>query len=143
MWRETEIALRQVITTKMFEQYGERWIDELEKKRPNLKAIFEKCRQFQQKEEKSFGSRASRNLIDFTYPNDLFDIIFAEWSIFGTIFKKDKNYWGQCIQLLTKIRNPLAHNRDQTLYDYERQIAEGYCKEILAILKEQKEEPNL
>jgi len=143
LWRETEIALRQVITTKMFEQYGERWIDELEKKRPNLKAIFEKCRQFQQKEEKSFGSRASRNLIDFTYPNDLFDIIFAEWSIFGTIFKKDKNYWGQCIQLLTKIRNPLAHNRDQTLYDYERQIAEGYCKEILAILKEQKEEPNL
>ena len=27
--------------------------------------------------------------------------------------------------------NPLAHNRDESLQEYERQIAEGYCNEIL------------
>ena len=136
LWRDTEIALRSLITTAMLEQYGEQWIEKLEKARPNLKPVFEKCREAQQKEEKSFGSRASRNLLDFTYPQDLFAIIFAEWnSFFKAIFGKDKSYWNQRAQLLAKIRNPLAHNRDKALYDYERQIAEGYCKEILAILK--------
>ncbi len=135
LWRETELALRNLITTTMLKHYGEHWIDRLEKARPNLKPIFEKCRDAQQKEEKSFGSRASRNLIDFTYPQDLFAIIFAEWNIFKAVFGKDKSYWDQRAQLLAKIRTPLAHNRDEALYDYERQIAEGYCKEILAILK--------
>ncbi len=136
IWRETEIALRNIITTKMLEQHGEHWIDKVEKARPNLKPIFEACREAQQKEEKSFGGRASRNLIDFTYPQDLFAIIFAEWNIFKSIFRKDKGYWVQRAQLLGKIRNPLAHNRDEALADYERQVAEGYCKEILATLQQ-------
>jgi len=135
LWRETEVALRRVITQQMLHHYGEQWIEKLIRARPSLKTVFERCEQAQQKEEKSFGSRASHNLIDFTYPRDLFDIIFAEWAIFKDIFGKDKNYWDQRAQLLSKIRNPLAHNRDQALYDYERQTAEGYCKEILSILE--------
>jgi hypothetical protein len=134
VWRETERALRHLVTNTMLSQYGEGWIKRLEKARPHLKTIFDSCREAQQKETKSFGSRASQNLIDFTYPRELFDIIFAEWNTFKGIFGKDKNYWDQRAQLLSRIRNPLAHNRDESLYDYERQIAEGYCKEILAII---------
>jgi len=133
IWSETERALRQLITTTMFDRYGERWATKLEQARPNLKPIFERCREAQQREEKSFGSRASRNLIDFTYPQDLFTILFAEWNTFKSVLGKDKSYWDQRAQLLAKIRNPLAHNRDEVLYDYERQIAEGYCKEILSL----------
>lgn len=136
LWRDTEIALRRVVTEKMMERYGEQWVDKLCKAKPNLKPIFERCVEAQQKEERSFGSRASRNLIDFTYPRDLFDIIFAEWEVFRDILGKDKNYWDQRAQLLSKIRNPLAHNRDQALYDYEQRIAEGYCREILATLEQ-------
>lgn len=135
LWREAEVALRQLVTKRMVEQYGEEWSDKLSKAKPNLKPILERCREAQQREEKSFGSRASQNLIDFTYPRDLFDIIFTEWAIFRDVFGKDKTYWDQRAQLLSKVRNPLAHNRDQSLYDYERQIAEGYCREILAILE--------
>ncbi|RKY44739.1 MAG: ATP-binding protein [Candidatus Omnitrophota bacterium] len=135
LWRETERALRGVITSKMLEQYGENWIENLKKARPNLKAIFDKCREAQSREKKLFGSRASRSLIDFTYPSDLFQIIFAEWSVFQPIFGKDKNYWDQRAQLLSKVRTPLAHNRDESLYDDMRKIAEGYCKEILRIVK--------
>jgi len=134
LWRETERALRGVITLKMLEQYGENWVGSLEKARPNLKVIFDKCREAQGREEKLFGSRASRNLIDFTYPQDLFAIIFAEWNIFKPIFGKDKDYWGQRAQFLGKIRTPLAHNRDESLYDDMRKTAEGYCKEILRVL---------
>jgi len=135
LWRETEKALRGVITSKMLEQYGENWVENLEKARPNLKAIFDKCREAQSREEKLFGNRASRSLIDFTYPSDLFQIIFAEWSVFQPIFGKDKNYWDQRAQLLGKVRTPLAHNRDESLYDDMRKTAEGYCKEILRIVK--------
>jgi len=136
LWRETEVALRRVVTEKMIGHYGEQWVEKLCKARSNIRPIFERSKEAQQKEEKSFGSRASRNLIDFTYPRDLFDIIFAEWSIFRDIFGKDKNYWDQRAQILSKIRNPLAHNRDQALYDDERRTAEGYCGEILRILEE-------
>ncbi len=135
LWRETEVALRTIVTSKMHEQYGEKWIEKLITAKPNLKSIFEKCREAQQKEQKAFGSRASQNLLDFTYPQDLFAIIFAEWSAFSPIFGKDKNYWDQRAQLLAKIRNPLAHNRDQALYEHERRIAKGYCEEILETLR--------
>ena len=135
IWSETEKTLRYIVTTTMLSHYGENWIVKLEKAHPKLKGIFDVCREAQQKEEKSFGSRASQNLIDFTYPQYLFDIIFAEWNIFKSVFGKDKNYWNQRTQLLAKIRNPLAHNRNEILEDYERQIAEGYCKEILSLVK--------
>lgn len=136
IWQKTELALRHIITTKMISKYGSQWINVLEKSKPNLETIFENCRRAQAKEQRLFGSRASQNLIDFTYPDDLFTIIFAEWKdVFSLIFLKDKNYWSQRSQLLTKVRNPLAHCRDSILAEYERQLADGYCKEIIAVLE--------
>lgn len=135
IWSETEKKIRNLITTTMLKQYGVNWIPKLEKANPKLKKIFDRCRDAQNNEKRSFGSRSSYNLIDFTYPRDLFTIIFAEWNtVFRPIFGKDKPYWDERIKLLAKVRNPLAHNRDDSLHKYERQIAEGYCKEILSIL---------
>jgi hypothetical protein len=136
VWRDAEMALRRVVTATMIERYGENWVEKLLKVRPHLKSIFDKCLDAQQKEEKSFGSRASHNLIDFTYPQDLFDIIFTEWVAFKPLLGKDKGYWSQRSQMLAKIRNPLAHNRDEALAEYERRIAEGYCMEITSLLNE-------
>ena len=90
--RATEKALRNVITTTMTKAYGNNWIESLEKARPNLKKIFEECRNAQQKEEKSFGERASQNLIDFTYPADLFAIICAK-GLWNSHFSS--NLWAQ------------------------------------------------
>ena len=138
IWKETEKALRNVINVNMIDQYGECWVQDLEKSRPNLKSIFGKCRVQQAKELKSFGNRASHNLLDFTYPQDLFDIILskAEWDrVFKSILGQDEQYWRVRGQFLSKVRNPLAHNRDESLHEYERKIAEGYCEEILTILK--------
>ena len=142
LWRETEMALRRVITEKMIEHYGEQWIERLCKEKPKIRTIFEKSEEAQKQEERSFGDRASRNLVDFMYPRGLFDIIFAEWSVFRDVFGKDKNYWDQRAQLLSKVRNPLAHNRDMALYDYERRIAEVYCGEILTALEKYRSASN-
>lgn len=134
IWRDTEKALREVITITMLNTHGENWIETLQKARPNLKRIFDVCRDAQQKEEKSFGDRASQNLIDFTYPADLFEIICARglWrEHFQPIFGNNPNYWDERKKLLAKFRNPLAHNRAEILQPHELIIVEGYCKEIL------------
>ncbi len=135
VWRQTEKALRQLITQMMREKYGDNWVGELEKAKSHLRTVFDHCREAQAKEERVYGNRVSSNLIDFTYPNDLFTIIFAEWNVFKEVLGQDKNYWQQRSQLLAKIRNPYAHNRDEVVYDYERRIAEAYCQEILERLK--------
>lgn len=135
LWRETEVSLRHLVTNTMFEKFGDQWIHKLEKAHPNLRTTLDACRQAQQKEEAAFGSRASQNLLDFTYPRDLFAIIFAEWGMYRSVLGKDKNYWDQRVSLLAKLRNPLAHNRDGMLQEYERQLAEGYCKEILSVTR--------
>ena len=139
IWRRTEKALREVITITMYGVYGDNWIEELEKARPNLKQIFDTCRQAQQKEEKSFPDQASQNLIDYTYPADLFTIILAKglWqSYFQPLFGHNPNHWEQRKQLLSKCRNPLAHNRDETLKPHEFKTIEAYCTEILDVLSE-------
>lgn len=139
IWRETEKALREVITITMSGVYGDDWITELEKGRSNLRKIFDACREAQQKEEKTFSERASKNLIDFTYPADLFTIIFSKglWKQhFEPLFGHTTNYWEQRKQLLSKCRNPLAHNRSETLKPHEFKTIEAYCTEILDILSE-------
>jgi hypothetical protein len=138
-WQDTEKSLRQLVANVMIERYGENWIDRRERKLPKLKAVFDSCRKAQQSEIKTFKTRASQNLLDFTYPKELFEIIFAEWENFKSVFGKTKGYWDERAQLLSKIRNPLAHNRDGVIDDYERQTAEGYCNEILKTIKSQGE----
>ncbi len=136
IWRDTERVLRQFISATMLEKYGERWVEQLEKQHKGIRAIFEECRNSQKTDERKFGNRASQNLIDFTYPADLFSIISSEWITFKDTFGKDKRYWNERSELLSKVRTPLAHNRDEVLQEYERQIAEGYCNEILTTLEE-------
>ena len=137
IWSKTENALREVITTTMSGAYGDDWIKELEKTRPNLKQIFDKCRQAQQKEEKLFPDQASQNLIDFTYPADLFRVILAKgmWEQhFQPIFGEYTNYWDERGKFLAKCRTPLGHNRDNILKSDQRKIFEAYCDEILGVL---------
>ena len=137
IWRDTEKALRKVITTTMFAIHGNQWIEKLEDGRSNLKSIFDECRKAQEKEERSFGDRASQNLIDFTYPADLFTIICAKglWKpYFEPIFGRNPNYWEHRKQFLARCRNPLAHNRSEVLQTHEITIIEGYCREILSVL---------
>lgn len=141
VWRKTEIALREQITTTMLDKYGENWVEELEKRHPRFSRYnkktsesgpFEECRILQGND-----SNPSLNLIDYTYPKTLFDIISAEWnSCFREIFGKDKQYWDRHGQLISRIRTPLAHNRPASIPEFDRQKFEGYCNEILHTLQD-------
>ena len=137
IWSKTENALREIITITLSGAYGDDWINELEKTRPNLKQVFDKCRQAQQREEKLFPDRSSQNLIDFTYPADLFRVILAKemWNQhFQSIFGEYTGYWDERGKFLAKCRTPLGHNRDNILKPDQRKIFEAYCDEILGVL---------
>jgi hypothetical protein len=135
--RETEVALRALIQSRLTEKYAPRnWVSGLEKAKPKLKeTIFDRCRQMQEKEQKTFGSRASANLLDFTYPGDLFTIIHSEWDAFQAVFGMDRSQWLLRGALISRIRNPCAHLREDVVQDHEKIIVEGYCREILAAVK--------
>jgi len=135
LWNQTEKLLRKIITLKLENKYGKNWIDKIEKSKPNLKRIFDKSREAMLKEKRSFGYQISDNLLDYTYPVDLFQIILSEWDVFGSILGKDKNYWNARASLLGKIRTPLAHNRFDGLSKDIYKIAEGYCEEIVRIIR--------
>jgi hypothetical protein len=131
LWCQTERVLRALVTKALIEKYDDNWADKLVKAKPNVKDIIEGCKERQLKEEQAFGAQASSNLLDFAYPSDFFAIISCEWSEFAPVLKRDKAYWNQRFALISKVRNPMAHNRDLAIKESERLQAEGFCKEIL------------
>jgi hypothetical protein len=135
--RETELALRALIQSKLSEKYAPKtWVEGIEKAKPKLKeALFDRCREMQARERRTFGSRSSENLIDFTYPGDLFEIISAEWNVFQPIFRMEPAAWRTRAGLISRVRNPYAHLREQVVHEHEKIIVEGYCREILAAIK--------
>ncbi len=141
LWSETEIALREIITTVLSEspEYGANWTEKLKENFSNLRLIFKACQQLQEKEKKFSPSSASLDLISFTNPSELFQIIFVKnlWdSHFSNIFSNTKQYWEERNQFLTKCRNALAHNRENILDPAQVHKLEEYCREILAVHKQ-------
>lgn len=134
IWRKTEVRLRRFVQTEMLELFGEQWEEALVRKHPKLSTIFLKCSELRNRESLSFGVRASKELLDFAYPADLFGVVFSEWGHFSSIFGKDKKYWNDRSDLLSKLRNPMAHNRDSVIIAHEISLGRAYCEEILAIL---------
>jgi hypothetical protein len=137
IWARTEVALRSLITNTLEECFGDDWIQKLERSHPELKVnVFEPCRARQIHEVGLFGNRASDNLLDYTYPADLFAIMFKEWGLFQPILGADKTYWSQRAALLGRIRNIIMHIREhKVLTRDQRKTGEGYCEEILRLIE--------
>ena len=141
LWSKTEKALRDVIATTLLEinEYGENWIDNLENNFTNLQGIFNECRRLQEKEKKFSTDSASLDLIHFTNPSDLFQIIFVKplWSsYFQSIFGENKPYWEERNQFISRCRNALAHSRENILDHNQVRQLEKYCNEILSVYEE-------
>jgi hypothetical protein len=136
IWGETEVALRSFITATLEEHYGTEWLNRIEKAHSHIKlSVFDPCRERQTREKKLFKERASGNLVDYTYPADMFAIIFAEWNLFQPTLGSDKTYWGQRAALLSKIRTVIGHWRDVVLTNDQRRAGEAFCGELLTAIQ--------
>ena len=133
LWTETEIRLRSMVEMWLQERYGEDWIPKFRKLSPAKEAFVAKLEEMQAKEQKSFPDTYSHNLLEFTCPADLFDqFMRVEWKWFKPIFSnREANEWKPIFDVLARIRNPSAHNKQNILKDFERNKAVSYCQEIV------------
>lgn len=134
LWSETETKLRSIVYKWLIGKFGDNWVAKF-RKLQNKEDFIAKLELSREKEKKSFPETYSTNLLDFTYPADLFDkFMRVEWQWFKQIFGKEANEWKAKFDLLAKIRNPLAHNKENILKEYEKDNATGYCKEIVSLI---------
>jgi len=132
LWSETENELRKIVKYYLSNQFGEEWIDSYLKQNQKKKKEIERFISMKTKNIKSFGDRASNNLVDYTYPLDLFDcFISTDWNYFKNIFGLTKKEWKPDFLHLAKIRNPIAHNNSYFISDDDKNLAKGICKKIL------------
>lgn len=143
LWGEVEKELRQIIKNRLLEKYDSDWEKGFEKEfGERRKQLMDNLIFSKQKNKKAFGDRASDNLIDYTYPMDMFNgFISSDWKWYSEIFgvKTQSNDWSKKFEHLGKIRNPLAHNNQGFLTQSDRNIATGYCQEILILIQKWKQ----
>ncbi len=131
LWSETETKLRYIVNLWLKEKYGKEWVAKF-RKIQGKETFIASLEYTQEREKRSFPDTYSQNLLDFTYPADLFDkFMRVEWKWFKEIFGKEATDWKQKFDVLAKVRNPLAHNKENILKDFERDEAKAYCKEIV------------
>ena len=142
LWLETETMLRAVVALALAKQYGEDWFERIEAAYAQnaldqrIKEYCQRWRAFREREISHFGMRRFQNYLDFAYPQEMFAIIFSvEWNTFRPIFRADQAYLFQLAQFFAKMRNPLAHHREEAIHGENRQRAEDCCRELLAMLR--------
>ncbi len=132
LWSQAECALREIVADTMRQLYGANsWADEMVRQKPRLGPIVDNWRELMQRERHSVGSQASQDLLDFTYPADLWHVIKAHFRNFSPIFGKDERHWGRCFETLAFVRTRLAHNRPSSVEQEDKDHAEAYCREII------------
>lgn len=139
LWAETETELRSIIKHFLSERYGNEWVDKFLKGNPKKANTLEELKMVMCKNVKSFEDKASSHLVDYTYPSHMMDcFIHSDWKWFGAIFGKQFNDWKPKFDLLSEIRNPLAHNNRGFLSQSKINSAIGYCQEILGLIQKWK-----
>lgn len=131
LWRETERSLRDTLVVLLEDKYGKEWPESLMKAQIKIAPLIQDCQKKMAKEKEKFGSNASENLLAYTYPFELYQIMSTDWKSLGAPFLgNDKNVWSMKFSLLSKVRTPIAHNREEALKNNERVQAVGFCDEI-------------
>lgn len=143
-WSQTESLIRDLIEECFLSAYGSNWVKKLKSRKNNIPKIIDNCEEIMKKEIKRFGGNANQRWIEYTYPNDLWQIISLEWDKFSPVLqreanRKNKKYWAERFELLSKIRNPLAHNREQVICDYDITLANAYCSELCQVITSYKQ----
>jgi hypothetical protein len=135
LFSQFEIEMRSIVKIFLVEKYTDDWSLSYPQK-----GMISELVQNRDVNKRAFKEKASDDLIDYTYPKHFYDyIISSNWDWFKPILKSEKGYWKPRFDLLTKIRNPLAHNNKSFLSNEENSLASIYCKEIIDLIKNWKQ----
>ncbi len=135
LWRDTEIAIRDLIKDYLRESFNVNWEEGYLLRYPSEKRTeaINKLTKERDKYQKNFGSLASSHIVDYTYPKDMYDLFIAnDWIWFSKIFStNDKSFWVKVFNELAFLRNPVAHNNSQFVPISRINEAKSYCELIL------------
>ncbi|MCX7998562.1 MAG: Swt1 family HEPN domain-containing protein [Leptospiraceae bacterium] len=132
LWTETEKGIRNLVKKYLKEKYGDSWEEEFILKNPNKQKELENLKATREKNKKSFGEMASSHLVDYTYPQGLWDLFFTDdWNWFQKVLGNQKASWQEKFFFLAKVRNPIAHSNQEFVNREEQAKAKQICEEIL------------
>lgn len=123
-----ERQLRNLVRDCMTQEYGDKWFDELQTRRPIMAGLLEK----QLREKRQFGDAASNFVLDYAYFGELSDVVIGDWNIYRGTLGEDRTYWEEEFKAVVRVRNPLAHHREVPPEDLRR--ATDACNNFLARL---------
>lgn len=132
VWGRTERVLREVLECHLKQKYGNEWPQKLSRIRPDLERLVKECLERSEREHSRFKASSNLSLLSYAYPKDLYRIMRLDWAKLGMpLLGEDRQGWLVKFDVLSKVRTPLAHNRDEAVSEGERLQARGICDEIL------------
>ena len=144
LWTNTEKKIRELIKIYIKESFSADWETEIvakygaNEKWTDSKWIeqFNRLKETREKDKKIF-SNASSDLIDYTLTRDMYNVFMAkDWNWFGKVFSGQKKDWAVKFELLTQIRNPMAHNNREFIAKDDILKATEYCNLIVRTITE-------
>ena len=131
LWHQTETGLRATLTSALEQAYGKTWRTTLADSQFRLIRECEK----RQERDRAFGEVIDDDsLLDYTHPRELLKIMMLHWEQVKPVFGHEKQDWNQRIELIAKVRNPMAHNRQAGTSPALMEQFRTACREILAWL---------
>ncbi len=144
IWNEAEHQVRALITIHLKKKYGEDWKNPFIQANPNKEKDITRMEEIKIKNKKTFGYLASDNIIDYTYPLDMWNcFIVTDWTWFQSILKGQLATWREKFLLLSKIRNPIAHSNKDFILPDEQIKAKEICTELVDKIRTWIEKPQL
>lgn len=136
LWNEAEHQVRSLITIYLNEKYGKEWRDAFVSANPKKENDILRMENLRARNKKTFGNLASENLVDYTYPLDMWNcFISTDWTWFQRILTGQQASWREKFLLLSKVRNPIAHSNRNFVLVEEQIKAKEICNGIIEKIK--------
>ena len=135
LWSKTEKFVRELIKEYLLAVFGDNWEIDYLKKYESSKGKRDAIRKLNDVRSitySKFGDLASSHLVDYTFPRDMYDLfISTDWQWFGEVLNDSKKEWGKRFNVLSEIRNPIAHNNSEFISDEELKMGKEVCNLII------------
>lgn len=131
LWPKTEVGLRSALAAALESAYGPSWQSTLEESQSRI------VRNCERRRAHDPGARTGDggNLLDYTVPAELLQIMMVHWGQVEPVFGHDKGEWRTRLEFVAKARTPLAHSRRGSMPPQDLERFRSTCQEILRWLE--------
>lgn len=134
LWQKTETSLRLGVTAALEIAYGDKWLTRLTEA---PRRLVKDCETRRRRVQVGFGEMApDESLLEYAYPHELLSIITVHWEHLGPVLGRSREEWHTRLELIARMRTPMAHNRRGGSSPSLMELFREYCQEVLAWLAE-------